>query len=160
MSAATRNGLLIFGLSWVPYVLIGWAVMHFGDGNASTFWYTIGALLIVRLFYSIIETLGGVLVWRAVGKRDMVSQMVQALSEGRFPPANDAAEGMLSYLVRIDDDDTPIQIRLMARELKGGLQVYESIGILPGMRVHAAMDAALRKHSETRGLTAAQPSWD
>lgn len=136
----------------------GDTVMHFGDSKASTFWYTIGGLLIVRLFYSIIETLGGMLVWRVVGKRDMVSRIVQALREGRFPPANDPAEDMSSYLVRIDDDDTPLQIRLMARELKGGLQVYESFGILPGMRVHSAMDAALRKHSETRGSTAAQPS--
>ena len=141
----TRSEIILALFAWVPYVLVSWGYANFSEGS---FWSALGVLLAVRVFFGIIETLGRVIAWRFYGKKKMIERNLNLLHTNNFPKRQYAHDDFLSYLSRIEDDDTcPQEIKIAARQWEQVLALFESFGILPGMRMHAAADEALNIYS-------------
>jgi hypothetical protein len=104
----TKSGLIVFTFAIIPYVAVAWGYAHFaGDGSRREFWIALGVLLAVRLFFSVIETLGGVLAWRLYHKKRMVTAIVQVLRANKFPPKQRETDSFSAYLARIVRDYEP-----------------------------------------------------
>lgn len=135
----------LFG--FVPYFLVSWGYMALVDGGADQFWSAFGVLVAARLFFSFIETLGSVLSWRLYGKKLMVSKFYEFLRMNSFPKRKYAHDDFLNYLARIDDGPYPASVKTAAKEIYFVLSTFESMGILLGMRIHSATEAALDAYS-------------
>ncbi|MEW5943720.1 MAG: hypothetical protein AB1710_07705 [Pseudomonadota bacterium] len=141
----TRSQIIMASFAWVPYVLVSWGYARLSDGS---FWSALGVLLAIRLFFSVIETLGSVFAWRLYGRRKMIERNLAMLRANNFPKRQYAHDDFLNYLSRIEDDETcPQQLKMAAKQWEQALAFFESSGILLGMRMHAAADAALDIYS-------------
>ena len=144
----TRSQLIMMMFALIPYAGVSWAYVALTNGSAKDFWIAFGILLAVRLFFSIIETLGSVLSWNVYGKKTLVERYVAYFRSKNFPPRKYADDDFLNYLARLDGDaQVAASVRASAKELEGGLVACEGIGILVGMRMHAAAEAALDVYS-------------
>ena len=144
----TRSHIISGLLAFVPYLLVSWAYMALTDGNANDFWTALGVLLIVRLFFGIIETFGSMLTWRVYGKKIMVDRNLQFLRAHEFPRRKYAHDGVSAYLLRIEGDpEYTAPLKAIAKEMRSILELCEDIGILVGMRMHSAAEAALDIYS-------------
>lgn len=131
--------------AWVPYVLVSWGYATLSE---SSFWSVLGALLAIRIFFSVIETLGSVLAWRLYGRKQMIERNLSLLRANNFPKRQHAHDDFLNYLSRIEDDKACAQqTQIAARQWQQTLSFFESSGILVGMRMHAAADEALNIYS-------------
>jgi hypothetical protein len=136
----------VFVLSLVPYAAVAWGWSHFNGANS--FWQVLIFLLLARLFFSVIETGGGVLIWRLHGRKRVVERFVEYLRSNGFPKRIYAHDDFLNYLVRVEDDqELSLEVRRAAKNLEGQLATYETMGILVGARMHAASELALEIHS-------------
>jgi hypothetical protein len=143
-----RSRIIVALFALVPYALVAWAYMALTNGNANDFWRAFGVLFAVRVFFSIIETLGGVLAWHLYSKRVVVGKHVEFLRAHGFPKRKYSHDDFLAYLVRIEDDpEQPASLRAAAREMHSMLATCEGMGILLGMRMHSASEAALEIYS-------------
>ena len=144
----TRSRLVMWLFAFVPYLLVSWAYMALVNGDSSDFWKAFGLLVAVRLFFSVIETLGTVISWRLYGKRFMVNKFAEFLRTNNFPKRKYAHDDFLDYLSRIEDEPTyPTSVKASAKEIYFLLSTFESMGILLGARMHSASDAALDVYS-------------
>ena len=78
--------LMIAAFAAIPYGLVTWGYTAFTDGDVQAFWVALGVLLGIRLFFSLIEMLGGVLYWRLYGRRIVLSNALKFLKTNGFPP--------------------------------------------------------------------------
>jgi hypothetical protein len=107
-----------------------------------------GVLLALRVFFGIIETLGGIVHWRLYGKRMVVDKYVDFLRAHGFPKRNSPHDGLLAYLARIENDpELSASLRTAASHVHTVLSACEEVGILSGSRMHSAMKAALEIYS-------------
>lgn len=144
----TRSRIIMSLFAFVPYLLVSWAYMAVVNGDSGDFWKALGLLVAVRFFFSVIETLGTVISWRLYGKRFMVNKFVELLRANNFPKRKYAHDDFLNYLARIEDDPScPATVKASAKEIYFLLSTFESMGILLGMRMHSASDAALDVYS-------------
>jgi hypothetical protein len=144
----TKSALILVAFSFVPYLAVAWGYKSLVDGGSKEFWTAVGILVGVRLFFSIIETLGGILSWRAYGRSVMVQRFLELLRTNSFPKRTYAHDDFLNYLARIDDDPAcPHSVKASAKEIHFMLEVFESLGILLGMRMHSAAELALEQYS-------------
>ena len=143
-----NNPQIIMSLfAWVPYVLVSWG---YSKLTHDSFWLALGVLLVIRIFFSIIETLGSVLTWRLYGRAKMVEINLSTLRNNNFPKRQYAHDDFGSYLSRIENDyekNYPEQLKAVARQWDQTLVQSESFGILLGMRMHAAAEEALNIYS-------------
>lgn len=145
----TKSVAIAAAFSVLPYLLVAWAYMAFTDGHAKDFWVALCVLLVVRLFFFIIETIGGILAWRLYGRRVAVEKVLRFLRENNFPMRTDPNEDFLMYFQRIQEDRTcPESTRALARECDRELARLDGSGILPGMRADYAVQAALDRYTE------------
>jgi len=143
-----RSGAVLFMFSCVPYVAVSWLYMKLANGGWNEFWSAFGVLVAVRVFFSIIETLGSVLTWRLYQRGRAAERTVEFLRRHGFPKRKYSHDDSAAYLLRIiDDDSVGLPIRLEAKRLWSSLEILEEVGMLPGMRAHSAMDAALDIYS-------------
>lgn len=141
----TRSQIIMALSAWVPYVLVSWGYAVVSD---SSFWFALGVILAIRLFFSVIETLGSILTWRLYGRKKAIEKNLSMLRANDFPKRQYAHDDFLNYLSRIEDDATsPEQLKMAARQWEQALAFFESSGILLGMRMHAAADEALNIYS-------------
>jgi hypothetical protein len=141
----TRSQIIMGLFAWVPYVLVSWAYAKLSDGS---FWAALGVLLGVRLFFGVIETLGSVLAWRVYGRKKAIEANLAVLRASAFPRRTYRHDDFLNYLSRIEDDESCTgDVKAAAKQWHQTLALYESMGILVGMRMHAAADAALDIYS-------------
>jgi hypothetical protein len=149
--------IVVFSLSLVPYAAVAWALTHFNVLDIY-FWRALGLLLLARLFFALIEAIGGVLIWRLHNRKRVVEWFVHYLRSNSFPKRIYYHDDFLNYLVRVEDDEQlPIAVRKSARELEGQLATFETMGVLIGARMHAASELALeiyspRAHAPTQVL--------
>ena len=101
MKRDTKLLLVSFVFSSVPYLLVTWAYTAFTNGAAKDFWLALAILLGIRLFFSVIETLGGVLAWRVYGKRTSVQATLQVFRDRNFPKRTFREEDFGEYLERL-----------------------------------------------------------
>jgi len=148
---STKDRIILALFSLVPYVLCSLAFVAFTDRAPRDFWIALFVLIGLRWFFSLIETLGGVLMWRAYGFRNAVAKNLLVLRANGFPKERETDDDFLSYLQRIrDDSGAHFALRASAREFEAVLRLAEESGILLGMRTHAAADAAFDIHSPKR----------
>jgi len=144
----TRSNITMGLFSFVPYLFVAWGCMAFVNGKASEFWTALGALVAIRLFFSIIETLGSGLSWRLCGKKILVDKALRFLRENNFPKREHAHDDSLAYFGRIEDGGKyDASIRTLAKEMTFVMTICEHTGILAGMRMYSAADAALDMYS-------------
>jgi hypothetical protein len=61
--------------SVIPYFLVVGSLTVWADGNARTFWRTLGTLAAARLIFALIDLVGNVLWWRLAGGSGAQSTM-------------------------------------------------------------------------------------
>ena len=143
-----RSQIITALLAFVPYLLVSWGYTTLTNGNAKDFWVALGVLLLVRLFFGIIETLGAVLSWRVYGKKLMVKKHLEFLRTHNFPRRTYAHDNISAYLLRIEDGpEYSAPLKTTAKEMRSVLELCEGFGILLGMRMHSAAEAALDVYS-------------
>lgn len=141
----TRSQIIMALSAWMPYVLLSWGYAVVSDGS---FWFSLGVILAVRLFFSVIDTFGSVLSWRLYGKKKAIERNLNMLRANNFPKRKYAHDDFLNYLSRIEDNSTfPEQLKVAAKQWEQALAFFESSGIILGMRMHAAADEALNIYS-------------
>lgn len=143
----THANIMIALFSVVPYLLVSWAYMEFANGGTKEFWTAFGVLIAVRLFFSVIETLGSIVSWRIFGKKLMVDKLLRLLRENNFPKREYRHDNFMGYLSRVEGGPYAESVKTSAKEIYFLLATYESMGILLGMRMHAASEAALEAYS-------------
>ncbi len=80
-----RNLVLTWGFALVPYALVAWGYKKLTGGDDGDYWIAFGVLIAVRLFFSLIEMLGGILAWRVYGKGLAVTGLHEFLRSNEFP---------------------------------------------------------------------------
>lgn len=144
--------MLTFTFSWLPYLAVAWLYMKLGDDTWESFRTALLWLLVARMFFSIIELLGGIAAWRIYGKRALTDIYLEVLRSNHFPPRKYSHDDFLAYLTRVEDEDyggyeISSETRKAATEFRSALTVHESTGLLAGMRHSSAVEAALEIYS-------------
>ena len=130
-----------------PDLLIAWLVMLSNDGKQATFWWTLGALFGVQLFFTLKSTVAASLVFRLYGKRRLTEIASQFLRANNFPRPQ-VGEEIDDYLERISQsDEFSINVRLIAASEQAKLQQLEQQAILPALRVRSAYNSGLQKYN-------------
>ena len=142
-----RANIVTALFSFVPYLLVSWAYMKLTDGGSNRFWGAFGVLVAVRLFFSVIETLSSVLSWRLYGKKLMVNKFLGLFQANNFPKREYQHDDFPGYMARIEDGPYADSVKASAKEINFFLSTFESMGILLGMRMHSASEAALEAYS-------------
>ena len=146
MTAAEKSRSIGGLIAVIPYALVAWGYTKLDP--ETSFWAALGVMIGVRLFFAIIETLGGVLAWRLHGRAIAVNNALRLFRENEFPARLYRHDGLSSYLARIvDDDSTSPELRRTAQETERMLGLFEDVGILPGWRLRSATEAALDIYS-------------
>jgi len=164
----TRSLIITVLFAFVPYILISWGYAELIHGDSKEFWSVLGLLLLARLFFSIIETLGSVLSWRLYGKKIMVNKILEGLRVNNFPKREYAHDDLSTYLFRMYEEQPPPSpwdfiitegseekeakypesLKTSAKEMSRALEASRSFGgILAGMRMNSAAEAALDIYS-------------
>src|ERR1700729_2942940 len=134
---------IVLALSLIPYAAVSWAYAAFVDGGWPDFWKGFGLLSVVRVFFSVIEGMGGILVWRIYGRRVAVAHWLKFFRENNFPPKEYASDDFGNYRARlISLYRRPTDVAFLAAEIESLLLSYEQRGILVGMRMNAAVEQA------------------
>ncbi len=140
----TRTISSLYGV--VMYALAAWIIAKLLTD--APYWKVLGALVVARTAFSVLEGLGGILMWRTYGRRQMVGRFYSVLQGQGFPKRYREGDDFLSYLARVDDDKTlSPEVRQAAKQFYAALGAVEETGILAGMRVHAASELALERYS-------------
>ena len=134
-----HQDLIVSAFTLIPYLLVAWGFTALTDGEASTFWKALLALIIVRTFFALIEALGGVLKWRLWGRNVLVGQALNWFTSRQFPQRKYAHDYMGNYLARIESDpEQPPALHMAATELNRMFLAYEEFGILVDNRFYDA----------------------
>lgn len=140
--------LIAFGFSLVPYLLVSWGYTELTDGDTKTFWIALGTLFGFRLFFSIIETFGGILTWRLYGKKFMVERALEVFRSNKFPMREYRHDELGNYLARIEDnDEVSPSVKRAAKDIETMLTIFENQGILVSARMYSATEIALDLYS-------------
>ena len=133
MSSQERTIRFIF--VFVVYLCVSGAVTLLFDGNWLTFWTAFGVLLAIRLFFSVIETLGGVVSWRLHGKQRMTEKILGILQTTQFPPREFPHDDISAYL------GTAAELQFMLDHVRS------TGGMLAKARTYSAVNRALDIYS-------------
>jgi hypothetical protein len=100
------------------------------------------------LTFAAIETFGAILSWRVYGKRMMIAKNLEILRSNHFPPRRYRHDDFSTYLYRIEDDaDCSAAAKKAAVQMTAVLTIFSGMGVLAGMRMHSAADAAFELFS-------------
>jgi hypothetical protein len=156
----TASASIVFALCLVPYAAVSWAYAAFVDGGWPDFWKCFGVLTAVRLFFSVIEGMGGILVWRIYGRSVAVAHWLKFFRENNFPPKEYASDDFGNYRARLMAlYKRPTDVPYLASEIESLLLSYEQRGILVGMRMNAAIEEAFRRYQATQPPAAKADPW-
>jgi hypothetical protein len=146
----TKSGLVTFGFAMIPYMAMAWGYSYFTDGGQPAFWRALGFLIVVRLFFSIIETLGRILAWRLFYRKQAVEHFVQMFRKRELPAKEYYDDDFGNYCARlINSGLQKVDHARNAQEIQTFLWMHEKRGILEGMRMHAAVEAAFEQYMKT-----------
>lgn len=144
-----RHELILGAFSWLPYVLVAWIA---AEALEESFWGALVVLFSARLFFTVIETLGGIVRWRLYGRSKMVESTLATLRSYRFPQRDPLDGDFSNYIARVEADERQgVNLRLAARELSTIPRVFAHVGMLAEARVHSAHDEALERYSPRTG---------
>ena len=144
MKEYVKSFSISVAFSAIPYVLVAWGITKFTNGDTQAFWVALGVLIGLRLFFSIIEMLGGILYWRLYARRITLDSMLKFLKANDYPPRKDPHDGIISYILRIQNDpEYPEPLRKSTFWIEHELTTSGELGLLGDMRLWKAWDAAL-----------------
>ena len=145
-----KAGWIAFGFAMIPYLAVAWAYSFFTEGRWPAFWTAFGFLSAARIFFSIIETLGGVLAWRLFYRKQAVENYVQLFRANQFPPKEYYDDDFGNYSARLTTGHSQKPDAIKAcQDLESILLMTERSGILRGMRIHAAVETAFERYMST-----------
>jgi len=143
-----KSAIITSGFTITLYFLIAWGYAAFVGGGVKVFLIGLGVLLGARLFFGLLEMIGGIIAWRCYGKRILVEKCLGMLRANRFPQRYYAHDDFCNYLARVeDDDDTSASLKRAAGEWYRMLGIIEESGTLRGARAHKATEIALEIYS-------------
>ena len=148
METRTRQDTkALTALSLVPDLLIALAVMKLTDNEWSTFWATLGVLLLIYLLIWLKGLVWSVVVWRFFARSREVERNYLLLREFKMPPPERADEGASEYFHRLRQDaDLACETRIVAAEVGAMLRLATvHKGLLVGMRVEDSWGAAIAR---------------
>lgn len=129
----------------VPYALLAWAASKVFDVG---FWEALGWLVALRTAFGVIELLGAVLAWRLYSRKVSIRICTEAMKTNKFPPRYRYMDESEDYFARVIEDDTqPQETKIGAATFLGSIKAIRLSGMIRGMRVASAWDAALEAHS-------------
>ena len=138
--------LITASIAFIPYLLLAWAASKLLSDTG--FWQALGWLLGLRLFFGVVEMIGGILAWRVYGRRVSSAIFAQALREGKFPQRYDIYADADEYFDQVVADQAqPVDMRVTAGTFIGSIKAYRSVGLLTGLRIGSAWESALEIHS-------------
>jgi hypothetical protein len=70
------------GLALSPYAIVAWGMSYL---TTLTIWQVVGGLVVVRLLYAILDSLGVVLSWWLYGRRTKAKTIAKYLRDNEFP---------------------------------------------------------------------------
>jgi hypothetical protein len=128
----TELGLLALLFSLIPYTAVSWGWVVYTNGGGREFATAFGVLLVARLFFATIETLGGIVAWRAYGRQVMLRRLLTSFRSPKVAPD------------RLADEDNPptfdqLPVTLQVEILRW---VGESSGFLAEMRFESVITEA------------------
>lgn len=142
----------VIAFSSLPYLMLAWALMVITDGDAKDFWLALGVLLVLRMFFSAVEALGGILLWRLYGRRFAVRKTLAVFRTNDFPAA-ELGEDVYAYLYRVQRaPGCSAQLRDRVQELEFDAVKSVGKGWLPGRRARSAMQQALNEYARQHVL--------
>lgn len=146
----SQTKFAVLALSVIPYAAVAWGYEWFVGGGRRDFWMAMGVLIAVSAFISVIEGIGGIIVWRVIGKKRMVDDFVRVFRANEFPAPEVETDDLSNYLARLIGDTKlkPDCIRV-AYEFEALGLAAENRGILAGMRFHAAAEQAFKQYTPT-----------
>lgn len=145
MKRREKSQVIMGAISLLIYVAVAWVGSKLFEGIE--LWQGLALLLAARAFFGLIEGFSGVLSWRLFGKRQTVNDFLHLLRASEFPPRFYEHDDFTGYLSRVEDGEFPAPLKQAAAQFEQLLRIAESQGILAGMRMHAAAEAALEVHS-------------
>src|SRR5258708_3358777 len=97
--------IALFGFlfSMVPYLLVAWGYSELTHSDAKTFWTAFAALLVARLFFALVEWIGGMLWWHLFAKRIFARKAGEWLRANKFPMREYQHDNFSAYLCRIQE---------------------------------------------------------
>jgi len=135
-------------ISFVPYLGLSWGYMKLVEGSGRDFTLALGVLVAARLFFAAVEAIGSSLAWRLYTRKALVADQVERFRAIDFPRRMYAHDDFTDHLARIEGDpDVDQTVREVARAMERDLLICENMGILAGMRMHSAMEAAFEIYS-------------
>lgn len=127
----------------LPTLLIAWGYTAFADGHAKEFWIAFAVLLVVRLVFSLFDTLVSVLSWTVYRKRFVVEAIVNDFRRFNFPK-REVNEDWLEYLSRIQSTESlPFPARRTAAFMEGQMDILDKSGFVRGTQSESALTAAV-----------------
>jgi hypothetical protein len=148
MNDKAKSLLVVVALSLVPYLVVSWGYTHLVDGGARAFGQALWVLVIGRIFFAAVETLGSTVAWRLYGKLPVVSKYLTLLQTHKFPERIFAHDDLSSYLDRIEQgEEFSDALRNSASDMRKALDISENAGLLISKRTWAAAEEALEIYS-------------
>src|ERR1700752_4009638 len=141
----SKSSFIVWSLvfSPLPTLLIAWGYTAFADGHSKDFWIAFAVLLVVRLVFSLFDTLVNVLSWKLYRKRFIVDAIVNDFRRFNFPK-REANEDWLQYLSRIQSSESlPFSARRTAAFMEGQMDIHDKSGFVLGMQSESAFTAAI-----------------
>ena len=115
MKEYVKSFSISVAFSAIPYVLVAWGITKFTNGDTQAFWVALGVLIGLRLFFAIIEMLGGILYWRLYQRRITHDYALKFLKANNYPHRKHKIENIISYLAGISrDPEYPVPLRISA----------------------------------------------
>lgn len=146
------NRVLYFILVWIPDVLIAWGFMKLTDGDRSTFWWALIILIVVQVLFSIKNTIAGTLIYRLIGRNDLINAMALFLRENNFPDPKGETDIECYYWDVAADDTQPLELRLLARQEFGKIATLGNLGFFPRLRLLSAFNKALSQYKNPKNM--------
>jgi hypothetical protein len=145
------SALIVLAISLIPYAALSWGYSTFSNAGWPSFWRAFGVLVAVRAFFSIIEGIGGILVWRLYGRRIAVSQWAGYFRDNHFPPKQYFDDDFGNYCARLTTNyQRPTDLAPVVHELQTILLSYERRGMVLGMRMNDAVETAFEQYQQSQ----------
>lgn len=127
----------------LPYAAVALLFVWATEGDASTFWYGFGALIVTRAFLTIIESIGYLFYWSNYQRIRSVESLYTFFNDGGFPRLDSYPFDVEEFLLDIvTGDEFPVRARLKAKEAHLTLKLVGETGFFSGVRIKSAMQEA------------------
>jgi hypothetical protein len=143
-----RSVALLLLFSFGPYLAVSWAWVEVVEGGHGSIWGAFLVLVALRLFFSLIESVGAWLGWHFYGREETIRRMVEVFRGISFPKRLFREDDLSDHLSRLNEDETlPCATRITVREMQAVQAFYGAHGLVYALRMNDAADRAFQRYS-------------